>query len=74
MLPFYHGSFIIPEDVNQVAPDIITDHDRYLEAIRNQQGLTSIAHINTHSLLSSFDEFRILLLIYEIDIKMPNET
>ena len=36
--------------------------------------MTSIAHINTQSLLSSFDEFRIMLLTYKFDIITLSET
>ena len=74
-LPFYHASSIDYKDLDISLPnEEIRERNHHLEALQNHKSLTSIAHINTQSLLSSFDEFRTMLLSYKFDIITISET
>ena len=75
-LPFFHSNSIFFEDIDEDVhvPIDNTERNHHLETLQNHRKMTSIAHINTQSLLSSFDEFRTMLLTHEFDIITLNET
>ena len=50
------------------------DFNPYLEMLNNHRNRVSIAHLNTQRLLSTFDEFEVMLDTYEFHVKALTET
>jgi len=65
-------NLFFPEPANDIDPE--TESNMHLEILQSNRNQTSIAHINTQSLLSSFDEFTVMLNIYKFDIITLSET
>ena len=53
---------------------ILQTNNYHIETLKNYQKYTSIAHINSQSILSTFDEFAVMLKSYEFDIITFSET
>ncbi|XP_057299344.1 uncharacterized protein LOC130629967 [Hydractinia symbiolongicarpus] len=54
--------------------DPITTENSHLKLLNKHRNQTSIAHLNTQSLLSTFTEFSLMLNIYDFDIITLSET
>ena len=53
---------------------ILHANNCHIETLKNYQKYTSIVHINCQSILSTFDEFPVMLKSYEFDIISLSET
>ena len=54
--------------------ELLHDFDPYLEMLDQNRNRTSIAHLNTQCLSSTFDEFHVMLNEYQFDIITISET
>ena len=48
--------------------------DQHINMLSNHRCYTSVAHVNTQSLPSSFDEFSLMMNRYQFDIVAVSET
>ena len=70
-LPFYNLGFdsIVADETT-----ILHTYNCHIETLKNYQKYISIAHINCQSILSTFDEFTVMLKSYEFDIISLSDT
>lgn len=71
-LPFFYSRDINLDEINITLNQ--PRNDSHLDLLRRHRSSTSIAHINTQSLLSSFDEFCVMMNSYNFDIVTLSET
>ena len=73
-LPMLNASFASSQD-SFVHIDIDTSTvNSHLQLLDEHRNHTSIAHLNTHSMCSTFDEFSVMLNMYQFNIISLSET
>ena len=73
-LPFYNRRNLDFDSTVADEATILQTNNYHIETLKNHQKYTSIAHINSQSILSTFDEFAVTLKSYEFDIITFSET
>ena len=73
-LPFYDRRNLDFDSTVADEATILHTNNCHVETLKNHQEYTSIAHINCQSILSTFDEFTVMLKSYEFDIISLSKT
>ena len=73
-LPLYNRRNLDFDSTVADETTILHTNNCLLETLNNYQKYTPIAHINCQSILSTFDEFAVMLKSYEFDIISLSET
>ena len=74
VLPFYASSISSPGKDNSTTNDIASPQDQHHQALADRMSQLKIMHINTQSMLSTFDNLMITLNNYPFDIITMSET
>ena len=73
-LPFYNKRNLDFDSTVTDETTILRANNCHIETLKNYQKYTFIAHINCQSILSTFDEFAVMLKSYEFDIISLSKT
>ena len=73
-LPFYNRRNLDFESTVAYKTTILHTNNCHIETLKNYQKYTSITHINCQSILSTFDEFAVMLKSYQFNIISLSEV
>ena len=73
-LPFLHVNNLDQDQSIEDIPEFYDDFNPYLDILNNHRNRTSIAHLNTQSIISTFSQFELMLNTYMFDVMTISET
>ena len=73
-LPFYNRRKLDFNSTVAYKTTILHTNNCHIETLKNYQKYTSITHINCQSILSTFDEFAVMLKSYQFNIISLSEV
>ena len=74
ILPFYNSRDLNISITNEIDSDILPIKNKHLEKLQENSNYTSIAHLNIQAIMSTFNEFNIMLNEYKFDVIALSET